>query len=123
MIKDLFQAVNNNKGCIVSLSICSIVKGKSLSNFETYSFIENALFTDLEGHYEMKDGLPGHYHYDGISKNGLLINFNDWQQLFISEHSKIKMHNNEENVVFDIKDDYSSMYIKLQVLTKTKVTN
>jgi len=123
MIKDLFQVVNSNKGCIVSLSICSIVKDKALSNFETYSFIENALFTGLEGHYEMKDGLPGHYHHEGISKNGLLINFKERQQLFISEDSRVKMHKSEGNISFDIKDNYSSMYIKLQVLTKTKVTN
>jgi hypothetical protein len=123
MIADLFKVVNSNKGCLVSLSICSIVKGKALSNFETYSFIESALFTGLEGHYEMKDGLPGHSYYEGISKKGLLINLNTWQQLFISEDSKIEMDESEGNISFDIKDSYSSMHIKLQVLTKTKVTN
>ena|SRR5690625_2461316 len=123
MVTDLFKVVNNNKGCLVSLDICSIVKDKALSNFETYSYIENALFTGFEGHYEMKDGLPGHFHYDGISKKGLLINLNTWQQLFISEDSKIEMDKSDGNIRFDIKDNYSSMYIKLQVLTKTKVTN
>src|SRR5699024_5780449 len=123
MIKDLFQVVNSNKGCIVSLDICSIVKDEALSDFVTYPFIENALFTGLEGRYEMNGGLPGYFHYEGISKNGLLINIDDRQQLFIPENSKIKMDKSEGNIRFDIKDNYSSMYIKLQVLTNTKTAN
>jgi|SRR5699024_341523 len=123
MIKDLFQVVNSNKGCMVSLSLCSIVKDKALSSFITYSIIENALFTGLEGRYEMKDGLPGHSHHEGISTNGLLINFKERQQLLISESSKVNMHKSEGNISFDIKDNYSSMYIKLQILTNTKTAN
>src|SRR5699024_1795558 len=87
MIKDLFQVVNSNKGCMVSLSLCSIVKDKALSSFITYSIIENALFRGLEGRYEIKDGLPGNSHHEGSSTNGLLINLNE-RQVSLSKESK-----------------------------------
>src|SRR5699024_8975396 len=111
MITELFKTVNENKGSVVSLDICSVVKGKALSNFKTYTIIKNALFPDLEGHYEMDNGLWGHSHYENLSEKGLLINFKG-SQIFIPERSKISTHKNDPYMVFDIKDKYSSMYIK-----------
>lgn len=123
MVLDLFKVVNENEGCVVSLDITSIVKGEPISSYISYPHIKNALFTGIQGHYEMAEGYPGYSHYEGLSDNGLLINFMNSQQLFISENSKIKNYETEGNITFDIKDKYSSMNIKLQVFTKTKVSN
>lgn len=118
-LESLAQTLRNKEGHVISVDIASIVNGKPLSSYQTYTAITSALLAEFDGCYNTKSGLYGNSLLDD---RGIVLNLGEYSQLFIDESAKIEeISPNDELTIVNIKDIRSSMHIKLQIFNSLEI--